>query len=163
MDCTQTEENIRTLSAAIARLAIFRNELLTRPLGKLSELSSALPISATCKNAADALSALTSELVCCGARRVSGNIWHDYILDTVLLTDNVFSCAAASGKADDAVIHAMQLELSALKTLSEADENRFALHNLQLHGTKAKKEFKGCRLRDCLRCVGRRPRCTHAP
>ncbi len=38
MDCTQTEENIRTLSAAIARLAIFRNELLTRPLGKLSEL-----------------------------------------------------------------------------------------------------------------------------
>lgn len=74
------------------------------------------------QNAADALSALTSELVCCGARRVSGNIWHDYILDTVLLTDNVFSCAAASGKADDAVIHAMQLELSALKTLSEADE-----------------------------------------
>lgn len=114
MDCTQTEENIRTLSAAIARLAIFRNELLTRPLGKLSELLRFADIG-NVQNAADALSALTSELVCCGARRVSGNIWHDYILDTVLLTDNVFSCAAASGKADDAVIHAMQLELSALK------------------------------------------------
>lgn len=48
MDCTQTEENIRTLSAAIARLAIFRNELLTRPLGKLSELLRFADI-ATCK------------------------------------------------------------------------------------------------------------------
>lgn len=137
MDCTQTEENIRTLSAAIARLAIFRNELLTRPLGKLSELLRFADIG-NVQNAADALSALTSELVCCGARRVSGNIWHDYILDTVLLTDNVFSCAAASGKADDAVIHAMQLELSALKTLSEADEN--VLHSIVRNCTEQKQK-----------------------
>ena len=60
MDCTQTEENIRTLSAAIARLAIFRNELLTRPLGKLSELLRFADIG-NVQNAADALSALTSD------------------------------------------------------------------------------------------------------
>lgn len=137
MDCTQTEENIRTLSAAIARLAIFRNELLTRPLGKLSEL---LRFADTGNRAKRCGRTFRFDFGAClrGARRVSGNIWHDYILDTVLLTDNVFSCSAASGKADDAVIHAMQLELSALKTLSEADEN--VLHSIICNCTEQKQK-----------------------
>ena len=76
MDCTQTEENIRTLSAAIARLAIFRNELLTRPLGKLSELLRFADIG-NVQNAADALSALTSERVfMCRCFRKGGRCRH---------------------------------------------------------------------------------------
>ena len=50
----------------------------------------------------------------------------------------MYSCASATGKADDAVIHAMQLELSALKTLSEADEN--VLHSIICNCTEQKQK-----------------------
>lgn len=122
MDRTQTAELIGTLSAAISKLTIFRSRLLAGPLGRLSELLHFVGASDK-RNAMCAFSDLTAELVCGGARRVSGNIWLDYILDTVLLTDNAFSTAAASGSADEAVLHAMQRELSALQTLSEVGEN----------------------------------------
>lgn len=65
---------------------------------------------------------ITRILLCCGARRVTGDIMLDFILHTVLITENAFSKAAASGRRDEALMLAMRRDLNALKVISELDE-----------------------------------------
>lgn len=65
---------------------------------------------------------ITRILLCCGARRVTGDIMLDFILHTVLITENAFSKAAASGRRDEALMLAMRRDLNALKVIYELDE-----------------------------------------
>lgn len=65
---------------------------------------------------------ITRILLCCGARRVTGDIMLDFILQTILINENAFSKAAASGRCDEALMLAMRRDLNALKVISELDE-----------------------------------------
>ncbi len=73
-------------------------------------------------------SELTGGLLSCGSRRVTGDIMLDFILDCVLIRENAFSLAAASGRRDEALMLAMRRELNALKVISELDEG--TMHKL---------------------------------
>lgn len=76
--------------------------------------------------AASAYSNLTTSLLTCGARRVSGNIWKDYILDVMLLHDGPFAKAAASGRMDNAVFSAVRSDLALMQQLFSLDEELLA-------------------------------------
>ena len=65
---------------------------------------------------------LTRSLFACGARRVTGDIMLDFLLHTILITENAFSKSAASGRRDEALMLAMRRDLNALKVISELDE-----------------------------------------
>lgn len=65
---------------------------------------------------------ITKKLIESGARRVTGDIMLDFLLHTVLINENAFSKAAASGRRDEALMLAMRRDLNALKVISELDE-----------------------------------------
>ena len=68
----------------------------------------------------------TSALLNAPARRVSGNILLDYILDLVLVKEHPFAQAAARGCADEALFNAVQNDLISLQTLAGMNEKLFA-------------------------------------
>jgi len=65
---------------------------------------------------------ITKKLIESGARRVTGDIMLDFLLQTILINENAFSKAAASGRRDEALMLAMRRDLNALKVISELDE-----------------------------------------
>ncbi len=74
-------------------------------------------------------SQLEAELISGGfgsrARRISGNLLTDAILETILLSDNAFSRLAAQGIMDVPLFNAMQSELTALERLNRLSEEDF--------------------------------------
>ena len=54
---------------------------------------------------------ITRILLCCGARRVTGDIMLDFTLHTVLITENAFSKAAASGRREEALMLVLSAEV----------------------------------------------------
>ena len=61
---------------------------------------------------------LRAALFECPARRVSGDLWRDYLLHVLLCEPHAFARQAAAGQLDDAVSAMMLEELSVLGTLS---------------------------------------------
>jgi len=67
--------------------------------------------------AAEAYYDLTGALLQAEVRRISGNIFRDYLLDALLMVPNRFSLQAALGQRDEALCIAMRYDLSHLGTL----------------------------------------------
>lgn len=57
-----------------------------------------------------------------GARRVSGDLWRDYLLHTLLCTPHIFARQSAQGNVDEAVCALMETELSILGALSTLED-----------------------------------------
>lgn len=73
---------------------------------------------------------LTASLLNARARRVSGEIWRDYLLHILIETSHPFAQMAAKGMMDEPLYHAMRSDLGilgALSALSDTDLKRFAL------------------------------------
>lgn len=73
--------------------------------------------------------ALTDALLRAPARRVSGDLWLDYLLWLTVETEHPFAASAAKKRRDDDVFAAMRAELSTLYALSKLNDaalKRFA-------------------------------------
>ncbi|MDO5110789.1 MAG: DUF815 domain-containing protein [Clostridia bacterium] len=68
--------------------------------------------------ASDAYHELTACLLHAPVRRVSGDLWHDYLLHLLLCTPHAFARQAASGFVEEAAYSAMRTELVVLGSLS---------------------------------------------
>lgn len=66
----------------------------------------------------DAYHDLTACLLNAPVRRVSGDLWHDYLLHLLLCTPHGFARQAAAGTEDGAFYAAMRVELAVLGSLS---------------------------------------------
>ncbi|MBR4636411.1 MAG: DUF815 domain-containing protein [Clostridia bacterium] len=115
-------EVIDRLGSAFTRLTVLRGAIETGPLSSLLALLTAAG-AGDARAASFHASRLTSELVTCGARRVSGDLMMDFVLDTILLSDNAFASAAAGQRLDEAVFRAMRRDLAAMRVFSELDED----------------------------------------
>lgn len=115
-------EVIGRLGSALSGLTVFHSELGKPPLSALMALLTAAD-AGDARAAAVHASRFTSALISCGSRRVSGDLMMDYVLDTVLMTNNPFAVSAAAGHTDEAVFRAMGRDLAAFRLLSELDED----------------------------------------
>ena len=64
---------------------------------------------------------ITAALLACGARRVSGDLWLDYLLSLVLERPHAFAVMAANGRMDEAERIAMRADLAILGELATLD------------------------------------------
>ena len=108
------KEGLENIYALLSRTLLLRD---SKPVDSLVRLLEALNyadmlLAARCYH--DMVSALLLE----PARRVSGDIWCDYLLYMLLETPHPFACMAAKEDVDEAVYEAMCSELSILGTLS---------------------------------------------
>lgn len=84
------------------------------------------------------------ELASCPSRRVSGDLWRDYLLHTLLCTPHAFARQSAAGKTDEAVSSLMKTELSILGALSTLEDSALVniaqgrMRELKLRSRQAK-------------------------
>ena len=132
-NCREGSSNILLL---LSRLTVIRPFEKGDPFSLLIETLNAL-------NAGDILACissyhkLTSALIHSKARRVSGDVWRDYLLYLLIETPHAFAKAAAAGIEDEPLYSAMRTDLCVLGTLSslkDEDIRRFALE--KQHDTK---------------------------
>ena len=114
-------EVIERLGSALTKLTVLHGALSDGVFSALLGLISAAE-AGDGRNAALRASDLTASLISSGARRVSGDLMMDHVLHTVLLSENPFAKAASAGRMDDALFRAMRRDLSAMRVLSELDE-----------------------------------------
>ena len=93
---------ITRIGSALSKLTVLRSALGTPPFRALRGLVSAAA-EGDLNRAAECASELTAALISCGARRVSGDLMMDLVIDTVLMSENPFAVSAAGGRMDDAV------------------------------------------------------------
>lgn len=127
-------EALAVLDSVANDLAIFRNTGIFHSQGSQnSENPITGFVNKVCagdRSARTCFSLLDAELVSghlgtC-ARRVSGNLLTDAILETILMSENPFSCLAAQGIMDAPLFNAMQAELSMLERLNQISEEDFS-------------------------------------
>lgn len=111
-------EGIAAAASCISRMTVLRRLQSAGPLAELRRLLAALA-EGDAALAQDRYHALTAELLKGGYRRVSGDLWKDFLLGELLETENVFSAMAARGEKDLPVMNAMRAELSLLASLAE--------------------------------------------
>lgn len=120
-------EGLESLSAVTGRITLYRHLLKEGPLNTLLKLVDAL-------NAGDVTLAvycyhnLLGQLMNDDCRRVSGNLFTDYLLSQMLESESGFSRMAARGVMDAPVYEAMRVELrlfGVLSTLKCADLRRY--------------------------------------
>ncbi|OQB24972.1 MAG: hypothetical protein BWY11_00738 [Firmicutes bacterium ADurb.Bin182] len=113
-------EGVEKLSSLLSRLSVLRRLLSSGPMRLLIEICNDL-------NEGDIMRAsyhyhdLVHELLIAPSRRISGNLWKDYIVSRLLDEPNAFSDMAAKGERDEPLYNAMKTELLILGELSELD------------------------------------------
>ncbi len=127
-------------SGGISRISLLLSRLtLLRPFETYSPFSLLLKLLHTL-NEGDVLSSvavyheLTAELIKSPSRRVSGDIWRDYLLWLIIETPHEFARAAASGTHDEPLYASMRSDLAilgVLSTLTSDDICRFVLEKQQ--------------------------------
>lgn len=113
-------DGIDAVENALSRLTILRGEADKGVFGKLKLIMCALE-AGNVRTACDGFHAMTALLASQDIRRVSGNIFTDFILDRLILCDNAFSSMAARGEADGVLYEAMRSELAILQPLATLD------------------------------------------
>ena len=112
---------IEKLGAAVSQLSVLRGaggDVIPALLGLVAAADAGDGRTAALRSGE-----LTSALLSCGARRVSGDLMTDFVLDTILMSRNPFAEAASAGRMDEAVFRAMRRDLAATQVLSELDED----------------------------------------
>lgn len=111
-DCSAAE-CFETLYALLARSTLLSGAPVEAFIGLLKALNVGDMLLASQR-----YHALSRALLDLPARRVSGDLWQDYLLYTLLQCETPFSQVAAAGRMDDAVYMAMADELAVLGRLS---------------------------------------------
>lgn len=121
-------EGAERIASLLPRLTILRDGREDSPLAHLFATAAAIHAGDTL-GALSCYHALTAALLSCGARRVSGDLWLDYLLSLVLLRPHAFAVMAADGRMEEAERSAMRADLAILgelATLSGAHLYRMA-------------------------------------
>lgn len=113
-------EGAETVSALIDRLTVMRPLAESEPMQKLRGFCRSL-LAGDLRRAFGEVYAITSSLLTCGARRVTGELFKDLLLDGILLKNHPFALMAAENRLDEAIYNAMREDLDLLSALRELD------------------------------------------
>ena len=136
-------EGVERIASLIPRLTILQDARECAPLARLLAAASAIHAGDTL-GALSCYHALSASLLSSGARRVSGDLWLDYLLWLVIERPHAFAVMAADGRMEEAERIAMRADLAILgelATLSGAHLYRMAAERhreLQLKPRHAK-------------------------
>ena len=115
-DCTAVD-GIYAVSSLLSRLTLLRRLNKTGPVRCMCRLMTALS-EGDVMLAGYCYHELAAELIAAHSRRVSGDLWKDYLLSGLLETENEFSAMAARGEKDLPLMNAMRYELTLLSALA---------------------------------------------
>jgi len=118
-DCTWLEASEAVL-AMVSRLTVMKDTAGDEPMLCLTRCMRAL-LAGDIRIASDECFNMTSALLTCGARRVSGELFRDYLLHRLLIVPNAFSKMAAAGSIDEALYNAMRVDMGILYELMSLD------------------------------------------
>ncbi len=121
MNC---QEGCMTLHIALHRLTVLRDALFEPPLQSLDRLLSLL-LHGDAFAAAEEYHALTSVLLTGGYRRVSGDLFRDYLYWLLLERENTFASLAARGKWDEPLAAGMRADMHRLNPLFQLNSVLF--------------------------------------
>lgn len=111
---------VKNINMVLSGLSVHRSMLEEKPVICLRSLLYAIT-EGDIPLALEHAGALYESLLCCGARRISGNLFTDYILSSILEKPNIFSDLAARSYMDEAVSVAMRSDLQLLSRLRGLD------------------------------------------
>ncbi len=112
-DC-EPREALGVIAPLVSQSLLLRDSACSQPLRALLSAVNAGDALLSC----DAYHDLSACLLNAPVRRVSGDLWHDYLLHLLLCTPHGFARQAAAGTVDDAFYTAMRVELAVLGSLS---------------------------------------------
>lgn len=104
----------------MGRLTVLRTATQTLPLAHLTALCDAL-VEGNAVEAVYEYHAMTAALLEAGSRRVTGNIWKDFLFAQLLEVPNRFAQLAAAGSPDPPVASSMGHDLKLLQELFDLD------------------------------------------
>jgi len=104
----------------VSRLTVMKDTAGDEPMLSLTRCMRAL-LAGDIRIASDECFNMTSALLTCGARRVSGELFRDYLLHRLLIVPNAFSKMAAAGSIDEALYNAMRVDMGILYELMSLD------------------------------------------
>lgn len=113
-------EGTEAILALLPRLTVLRGMLASKPMRELSRCCEAI-VEGNIRVAADSCFALTSSLLRGGCRRVSGDLFKDFLLHKLFLEPHPFARMAASNMLDEALYNGMKEDLDVLSSLRELD------------------------------------------
>ena len=110
-------EGVERIASLIPRLTILQDARECAPLARLLAAASAIHAGDTL-GALSCYHALSASLLSSGARRVSGDLWLDYLLWLVIERPHAFAVMAADGRMEEAERIAMRADLAILGELA---------------------------------------------
>lgn len=116
-DVTRRSERLLLL---MGRLTVLRSATQTLPMAHLTALCDAL-VEGNAVEAVYEYHAMTAALLEASSRRVTGNIWKDFLFAQLLEVPNRFAQLAAAGSPDPPVASAMGHDLKLLQELFDLD------------------------------------------
>lgn len=125
-DCSWSE-GTEAILALLPRLTVLRGMLASKPMRELARCCECI-IEGNIRAAVDSCYSLTSALLRGGYRRVSGDLFNDFILHKLLLEPHPFARDAAANRLDEALYRGIKEDmevLSALRTLDGETLYRF--------------------------------------
>ena len=118
-DCTWLEA-AEAILAMTGRLTVLKSAAVDEPMLQLARCMRSL-LQGDIRSAADASFDMTSALLAGEARRVSGDLFRDYLLHRLLIVPNAFSQMAAANRLDEALYNAMRTDMGILYELMGLD------------------------------------------
>ena len=118
-DCTWMEAAEAVL-AMTSRLTVLKSTAVDGPVLQLCRCMRSL-LQGDVRGASDACFDMTAELLSCGCRRVSGDLWRDYLLHRLLIEPDPFAEMAAANRLDEALYNAMRADMGILYELASLD------------------------------------------
>ena len=113
---SNARESAKNVMLLIGRLTVLRHWMDTPVVAKLFALCNAI-VENDIATATMEYHSLTAALLDVPARRVTGDIWKDYVFAELIETPNRFSSLAAAGTMDPAVKEAMDHDLRLIQEL----------------------------------------------
>lgn len=109
-------EGTEAVTALLMRLTVLRGMLDDEPMAELKRCCEAV-VEGDIRAAADACFKMTSALLTGSCRRVTGELFLDYLLDGLFLKPHPFAVMAAANRLDEALYNAMKDDMDVLYRL----------------------------------------------
>ncbi len=109
-------DGAQTVLALLPRLTVMREMLDEAPILSLAECCAAI-VDGNIRKAVDECFKLTSALINGCYRRVTGNLFEDYILHKLFLDSHIFARMASANRLDEALYNGMKEDLDVLYNL----------------------------------------------
>lgn len=113
-------EGTEAILALLPRLTVLRGILAAKPVRELKRCCEAI-IEGNIRNAVEACFSMTGALLSGGFRRVSGDLFKDFLLHKLFLEPHPFARMAAENRIDDALYAGMKEDLELLSNLRQLD------------------------------------------